>query len=162
MKKILKVLILVCLAWLMIGPVVGQEVTASAGGNFQGSGSRVDWTLGESAIQTFNDGSNIVTAGFHQPELMVTAVPDKSVASAFISVYPNPASDKITINFSNGPLPDATAKLYDSVGQLLSMDELISSESVISVATLPVGEYILNVTINNTENHQFKIIKSNK
>ncbi|MFC2176342.1 hypothetical protein ACFLR1_05175, partial [Bacteroidota bacterium] len=60
---------------VMLAPVVGMsqsispEVIASAGGHFDNGTTQLSWTLGEVAIDTYDNGTNIITQGFHQTQL---------------------------------------------------------------------------------------------
>jgi hypothetical protein len=142
--------------------VLGQKVSSPSGGYYASLNCQVDWTLGEIAIQTYDNGPNILTAGFHQPSLLVMKTPDERISSSIVSVYPNPATDKITISRISDLHSDAKVKIFDAFGRLISFNNLSADESTISLATLPAGIYTLKVIINDTENHQFKIIKTLK
>jgi hypothetical protein len=67
-------------------------VTATAGGYSTGGGSSLSWTIGETFITTLQNGNNVLTQGFQQPELLLT--------TGSISGSPFCAGDEVSIPFS--------------------------------------------------------------
>jgi len=68
----------------------------------------------------------------------------KNVQSKVVSVYPNPAKDRITIsgNISNDNL---SAQLFDVYGRSVKLYSQVSSDMQLNVSGLPKGIYILNL-----------------
>lgn len=84
-----------------------QEVVASAGENLQSNNIQLNFTLGQLVNTTANSSTAIVTQGFHQvfSEIVETlATPDQLID---INVFPNPASNKLTISS-----PETSVKYY--------------------------------------------------
>ena len=102
---------------LRIRPIHYTGSIASSGDHFTGTNAQLSWTIGETMIETFGNGSNQLTQGFHQTNLMVTAVEDLS-ESFQVSVFPNPATDVLNIEWSEISDP-LTLTLYDATGKLL-------------------------------------------
>jgi hypothetical protein len=76
-----------------------------------------------------------------------------------IKIYPNPTTEKITLEISNmETLQTGIFKLYSMSGQLLQERPVYSSTTEISLAGLARGTYILKVQINDTT-EDWKIIK---
>lgn len=68
---------------------------------------------------------------------------------AYLSVYPNPASDKITIKLGSVS-SKAYAEVYNTVGQLVKQAvEINGSEAEVDVSGLSKGIYIVRVTNGN-------------
>lgn len=91
-----------------------QEVVASAGENLQSNNIQLNFTLGQLVNTTASSSSAIVTQGFHQVFSEVVealASPDQFVE---INVFPNPASNKLTISSSETSVKYYT--LYDLNG----------------------------------------------
>jgi hypothetical protein len=65
-----------------------------------------------------------------------------SVESSMLSVYPNPATDVVTIEFAEVPYK---AVLINSLGQVVSEQSSNEVQSVFSVKHLPSGTYFLSV-----------------
>lgn len=79
-----------------------------------------------------------------------------------IRVYPNPASDAVTIE---GDLPPdvekARIKLYDESGRTLRETTYSGKSTQIDVHSLSPGIYFLDCTLKKNDRTTFKIIKSN-
>ena len=77
-----------------------------------------------------------------------TAVPDL-VTNDNIKVYPNPASNKISVQ-----LPDSVVKydmqIINQLGQICMTTEIIGGAADIDVAALPGGIYIMKLTCNGS------------
>ncbi len=162
MKRSSRFIMMVCTSLFLSGPLLAQEVASSAGSTFYIEGYQVAWTLGETAVQTFNDAPFVVTEGFHQPLLLITAVPDEALMQTEISVYPNPTNDKFTISMGEPPQQKTVASLYDGSGKHISSTSLENDKTIISMSSLPAGIYSLTVIVGTTEKQQFKIIKTLK
>jgi len=90
------------------------------------------------------------------PEYLV-----ETIANTEIKIYPNPTTEKITLEFSEsvGVENFRTLRLYSLSGQLLQVQVVHSSTSVISLAGMPAGVYMLKVRINDTV-EDWKVIKN--
>ena len=63
------------------------------------------------------------------------------------SLYPNPASDHITIRTAVG----STIELFASDGTIVATTQTTSAETTISVAQLPAGRYLARITASDGE-----------
>jgi len=63
------------------------------------------------------------------------------------TIYPNPASDKIQINFEND-LKNASFRIYDFTGGLMK-NGIIDSSNSIDISNLPIGMF--NIMIQHEE-----------
>ena len=84
----------------------------------------------------------------------------EKVARVEIKIYPNPTTEKITLEIANMEnLQTGVFKLFSLTGQFLQEQPVHSATTIVSLAGLPTGTYILKVHINDrTEN--WKIIKN--
>lgn len=64
-----------------------------------------------------------------------------------ISIYPNPSSDELHIDFSKAG--DYSLNLYNNLGTLVLMQDITSEEHTINISNLPSGIYQLNLQDNN-------------
>jgi len=85
----------------------------------------------------------------------------EKIAQTEIKIYPNPTTEKITLEFSEsvGFENFRTLRLYSSSGQLLQEQTVHSSTTVISLAGMPAGVYMLKVRVNDTV-EDWKVIKN--
>ncbi|WP_276132475.1 PKD domain-containing protein [Polluticoccus soli] len=72
-----------------------------------------------------------------------------------ISIYPNPVSNKLTINGAAG----ATAELYNVMGSKVYSGKLSADNAEISTAPLPAGSYILQLTTTDGHRKTIKLAK---
>ena len=81
------------------------------------------------------------------------------LAHVEIKIYPNPATEKITLEISQWEtLQTGIFKLYSLTGQLLQERPVHSATTEVSLAGLASGAYILKVQINDRI-EDWKIIK---
>jgi len=84
----------------------------------------------------------------------------ETIAKTEIKIYPNPTTEKITLEISQWDnLLRGIFKLYSLTGQLLQEHTVHSLTTTVSLANLPKGIYILKVNINN-HTEEWKIIKN--
>ncbi|NPA35967.1 MAG: T9SS type A sorting domain-containing protein [Chlorobi bacterium] len=65
-----------------------------------------------------------------------------------IKVYPNPASDYLTIS-TNGEINNAQIEIYSINGKLIKKDKFSSSDNYIDISSLPEGIYLLRIKCDN-------------
>jgi hypothetical protein len=84
----------------------------------------------------------------------------ETIAQTEIKIYPNPTTEKITLEISGWQdLQTGVFKLFSLHGQLLKDYPIHSSTTIISLSELPKGVYILKVIING-KSEDWKIIKN--
>ena len=146
----MKILIFILFSFFFIlsaGAQVKQEVIASAGGyNVNGTLS-ISWTLGEAIIPTFTNGDLVLSHGFQQ-QLVITTVEENLEISVNIKVFPNPASDVVTIQFESPVEDEIVLTIIDSQAKLVKSDMIESTmiEKQINLQDLPAGIYYLRLT----------------
>jgi hypothetical protein len=146
------------LSALLLAPLLGQaqdldqHVTATAGAYSENANGSLSWTMGETVVETVSDGTNTLTQGFHQGNLSVTTLIEKTELSSNLKVYPNPVENILHVE------TDKTGMDYQLLninGQTVSNGKLENMNQEINFSDLPAGIYFLK--INNEKTH--KIIK---
>ena len=140
---------------------LSPEVIATAGDHFSTSSAQLSWTLGEPVSETFyGEGTTILTQGFHQTTLMITALADFS-ADFKVSVYPNPTAEWLNVE-----APDAPAafglELFDVTGKPLQFlpAEPQSERRTVDLSGLTPGMYLLRLRTEDRKTIKtFKIFK---
>lgn len=87
------------------------------------------------------------------------AAPSKrlSTTDAILEVYPNPTTDKITINSALAlDLPEVSIEVRDFTGRLVSKHQGISK---IDISTLETGTYLVQMRIHNILVESRKVVK---
>lgn len=63
-----------------------------------------------------------------------------------LSIYPNPANENITINFTSTS-KNTSVKIYDATGRLIkNIENVKSGESTINISEMENGLYLINIT----------------
>lgn len=155
MKKLHAFLVFVFLT----GILSAQEVVSIAGQTNQITNLEISWTVGEPVIETFSSSSNILTQGFHQSKLIVTAIDAPGVRIPELSVFPNPTSDFLIIHF-DAEIPEFNYSLFDLSGKVIRLKSATETDTRIDVSSLATGTYLLQIDSKTTNQKQsFKIIK---
>jgi hypothetical protein len=139
----------------------GQQVISSAGASANGVGVQLSWTLGEPVIETFAVASAILTQGFHQTKLTVTAIDHPLFPELELSIYPNPVSSSLRLQVSGDQLQNLSYRLYNIEGKILISRKLEASPELINMELYNSGTYLLKVFRDeNTPLHTFKVVKN--
>ena len=159
MKRNFLILVLVFFA----SSAGAQQVIASAGGFNVASDKSISisWTLGETIIPTFTsaDGTLILTHGFQQ-KLIITAVEEYIVDPVSVTVFPNPTSEIVNIEFDTPTDEEITLYLLDAQGKLVKTDKIESATTnkQINMQDLPSGLYYLRLMQGKLVN-VYKVVK---
>ncbi len=146
----------------MITAVVftSAQQVISAGGQTNTAGNiELSWTLGEPVIETVSEGTTVLTQGFHQSKLTVTAIDALSLTEMELKVYPNPTSDFVVVHINNAEVT-ARFALFDFSGKMLSQKPITATDTRLDMLQYASGTYVLKLF--DEEEHpiqSFKIIK---
>jgi len=142
----------------VFGQTIQNSVISSTGGSASAGNVKMDYTLGETVIETFSAGGNTLTQGFHQTNLTLVAVENVELF-AEISIYPNPTSEFVNIDIPvNYKLMEIS--MFDVTGKLLKTKTNASGLVTFDVNDLATGTYYLQVINPQTQQLKtFKLIK---
>jgi hypothetical protein len=159
MKK-LTTSFLVLLFLLLFCEIRAQEVISSAGATYSSANLQLSWTVGEPVVETFSNGSTILTQGFHQSKLVITAIDPIPLAGFEFEVYPNPTSGEVNIKVNKGNISKLRFSLYTSLGEQIRQQNLSNQVERINMELLAPGYYVLKISHDKDVPMQtFKIIK---
>jgi hypothetical protein len=142
---------------------IKQEVIASAGGFNKSADNTlsISWTLGETIIPTFTsqDGTLILTHGFQQ-KLIITAIEENLGDPVKVTIYPNPTSEMINIQFETATDKEISLILLDAQGKLVKTDVIETSviNKTVNLQDLPAGVYYVRLTKGKLVN-VYKVVK---
>ncbi len=144
-----------------------QESINATGGDATGSGGSASYSGGQ-VVYTTNTGTNgSVAQGVQQAfEIsIVTGLEEAKGINLSVSVYPNPATDFLTLKVENFELSTLGFQLYDISGKLIKSKGIESNETSIIMSNLVPATYFLKIiqTLNSTSQQEvktFKVIKS--
>jgi len=150
MKQIL--LILFILPTLVLAQSTSREVVSAGGDEFASANGSLDFTLGETATETFTAGEYSLTQGFQQGNLSVTSIADPAQTGFSVNVYPNPVQNRLTIE---ADVQGAEYRITNMQGKVVKTGKITQTALQIDFSALPNGTYLLQVNEQNTH----KIIK---
>lgn len=143
MKQIISSLFLVVAAHMMSAQHLSPEVVATAGESFSTNSLTLDWTLGEVMTETYS-GTIVLTQGFHQPALQTTSLEDLDSHVGTVTVYPNPTTDRISIQTEKTGVLQAV--LWDMSGRVVLQATTSATNTELDLSELPDGIYLLNLS----------------
>ncbi|MFO7574649.1 MAG: T9SS type A sorting domain-containing protein [Bacteroidales bacterium] len=158
--KIVKSIILICFLFsCWVYNAHAQEVVTTAGGTGTTTAATVTWTIGETITESIVGSNVILTQGFNQGDIIITAVRDAEVNGMIIKVFPNPASDIVNITADTEGADNMKFILLDIFGRKIREGKLVLPESQLPVSELKPGIYFLKVYAGNRETGIYRIIK---
>jgi len=117
---------------------------------------QLSWSIGEIAIATLSAGSNIVTEGFLQPEVVSTSAIEEVTIGNGISCFPNPVHSILYIRQSVDVI--GFVSVYDAIGNRVYDQKF--TDGIIDMSLFRPGIYFINIRRDDgVEEHTFKIIK---
>jgi len=158
----LKLSTLLMFGLLLTIDIQGQEAIPASGSNASGDDGSVSFTVGQ-IFYTSSTGTNgSVAEGVQQPyEIsVIVGIEQARDINLICTIYPNPATDLLTLKVENAADEKLYFQLYDIMGKLLVSKKLIDSKTTISMEDIPPAIYFLKVTDNQKVVKTFKIIKN--
>ena len=160
MKHLDKLLIVFCLIGYA-STIQAQETIPTTGGNATGTGGTASYTIGQVIYTTEIGTSGSVAQGVQQPfEISVVSGIESKGMDLNCSVYPNPATDILTLKVENYNKEKLEYRLIDISGKVLEIKRIVANNTEISVTNLLPATYFLKVSDNGKEVKTFKIIKN--
>lgn len=158
--KFLTVISLCTLPFFGMSQSIAPEVIASAGEHYDNGSVQLSWTLGEVMIDTYDNGNNIVTQGFHQTQLTVTAI-EREIVDIDMNIYPNPTSEFLNIDLGRND-KDINLQLYDMSGKLIHKDVINAYDTryVLPMQSVATGKYLVQMqSVDGKLNTTHQVVK---
>lgn len=120
---------------------------AAAGGFARSQTMTLEWTLGESVVETNSAADRLYTQGFHQPVLHVTEQVVGNDGAQDFMVAPNPVSTHLTVTAKYARETPIQLQLTDVTGRQFTLPYLpATAESMqVDMARFPAGTYVLRI-----------------
>ncbi len=90
---------------------------------------------------------------------LITSVPEQISENIFFSLYPNPASDIVTLNIDNTNNANLTLNIYNVIGTLVKSKILKQNQRQINIGDLSNGTYMFEITSKEWTGKQKLIIE---
>lgn len=146
---------------LLASCVHSQRGPVAGGGDGNGAGGSVSFSLGQVDYMTVSGGGAVVMAGLQQPhELFIILGIDDGEARFDFSVYPNPTAEIVRLDLGGRASKQLRVELSDVHGKVLLRQALCADETTISLADFAQATYFLAVVQGETILQSFKIIKN--
>ena len=149
MKKALLVLSGLCLSSAGIAQRLSPSVVAVSGGTARTQTMTLDWTVGESVVETATTSTRLYTQGFHQPTLQVSEQPNVTDADAGykFTVAPNPVASYLRVDITAPESSPMQLMLTDLRGHQYNFPLLPASttSTQIDMTAYPAGTYLLRI-----------------
>ena len=159
-KTLFQRVIITILTFFPAAGLHAQQDVNTASGNDEGSGGTVSWSLGVVAFSTLTGSSGSLLEGVQQPyEIYIMTGMDDEAQAQKIALFPNPATDIITLKFSEPNLKNFNCQLYDLLGNPLKEVKISSQEVIISLGEISPSSCFLVITENEKPVKIFKIIR---
>ena len=139
--------------------VFGQQNTSpnlvsAAGGSLEGWGLtslKMDFSIGEIIINTGFSDDFIITQGFHQENVYLSTL--KESINIDLTIFPNPTTSSINIDFHDVINAPIKLDIYDASGKQWGITDLIYEQTHnISLEGLAEGIYFLFLENKNFKN----------
>lgn len=123
-----------------------RSILGSAGQQNQVGTQQIEWTIGETISNYFQNGSIVISTGFHQGEVAIIDNIPTPIDNRFsLQIFPNPARDFIKI--VNPPIQLEKLKIFDAAGQLVWKSSV--AKDIIQISQLSTGTYSLQAITNS-------------
>ena len=135
----MKKFIIIILAITAMAQTYAQSTLSASADYKETPTMSLSWTIGEPVTETVSDGTNMLTQGFHQSKLTVTAIKTQTANEVFY-LYPNPTQELINIS---GISMGSKFVIYDISGKVVS-NGILQTNSI-NLSSLNAGIYIVEM-----------------
>lgn len=139
-----------------------QESIPASGGNATGTEGSVSYSVGQTFYSWISGTNGSIIEGVQVPyEIsIIDGLKEALDINLICIVFPNPATDLLTLRIEHHIWKNLSYKLFDINGKVLENMEINSTESSITMIQFAAGTYFLKVYDNRKEIKTFKIIKN--
>lgn len=139
-----------------------QSTPVASGGDAIGAGGTSNFSIGQVIYLTAVGAGGTSYQGVQIPYEITTLGSDNfPEISLKMIVYPNPTTSILNLKIENYGFQELSYRLFDIRGKLIYNQKIIKSNTSISLESLYMGTYILEVTKQNKIIKSFKVIKNN-
>ena len=136
-----------------------QSAIVPIGGDMEGSGVTVSYTIGQIAVQSYGEGSTRISEGVQQPyEIQTIGIDNYPGVILNAMVYPNPTLGNVQLTMNNVQF-EGEVKVFDTNGKLLFAKKIEGITTEIPMSDLATGTYFVNVVSEKQILKTFKVVK---
>jgi hypothetical protein len=154
-------LILTIVLATAINYCIAQNSVNTGGGNTNGTGGSVSYSIGQVFTQSVADTSGKVNQGVQQPiEIFInTGIDNKTIQLVNANVFPNPTQHFLILEINEKNLNTFSFILQDLAGKVIETKTITSDKTELQVAHLKSATYLVNILKGETILKSFKVVK---
>jgi len=158
MKTAITFLLLITIR-IVTAQSIDKQVISSGGETVSNANHSLTFTIGEPVIGKV-ENDIIINQGFLASVASgSTLTVDEQLLSTAIKVYPNPVTEKLSIDL-NDVSGETKVVIYNGTGQLIKTEKLSTQNNNINLSHLQNGLYLVNLHFSDYDTIKtFKIIK---
>jgi len=136
-----------------------QSDIVPMGGDIEGNGVTVSYTIGQIAVQSYGEGTTRIFEGVQQPyEIQTIGIDNYPGITLNAMVYPNPTLGNVQLTMNNVQF-EGEVKVFDINGKYLFLKKIEGETTMIPLAELATGTYFVNVLNGTQVLKTFKVVK---
>lgn len=136
-----------------------QSAIVPMGGDIEGSGITISYTIGQIAVQSYGEGSTSISEGVQQPyEIQTIGIDNYPGITLNAMVYPNPTLGNVQLTMNNVQF-EGEVRVFDLNGKFLFSKKIEGETTVIPMSDLATGTYFVNVLNGTQVLKTFKVVK---
>jgi len=135
---------------LLCAQKLSPSVTSTAGNFYQNPALSISQTVGELCLTKTYFNNLILTQGFQQPEIIISAIQNSGDEMQELSVYPNPSDTYIHVITHFNDFDDCIMDISDVHGRIIDHQILNNSIQSVKQITINTSEWnsgLYNLTI---------------
>lgn len=127
--------------------LLAQSCIITCGGNTSSSGGSISYSVGQISYQTFTKINGSIAYGIQYPYeiLVIDGTEDAKEITLTASVYPNPATNYLKLEFKKNDFLNLSYQIYDSKCMLLQNDEISGNQTSIDLINFVPGTYYIKI-----------------
>ncbi len=162
MKKLFSAISLIMLAVMSLS---AQSALVGTGGEANGSGGSVSYSVGQIAVQSNSEGSTSISEGVQQPyEIQTIGIDNYPGITLNAVVYPNPTQGNLQLAISNEALGVTNeqwgVKVFDASGKFLFSKQIDGENTQLDLSPYATGTYYIKVCNGTDVMKTFKVVKT--
>lgn len=159
-QRVTHIVVVLFIVNLFSTQMAAQQVISCAGNIGKSNAAQISYTIGETVTNTIVGSETILTQGFHQGIIHLTAIESIELSTIEVSIFPNPATDIVHLMILNNEQGNYTCSIFDLSGRLLISKDFTDNETDISLGFLIPSTYFIKVYDKKRELKTFKIVKT--
>jgi len=159
-NNVVPLIVLMVMSTMSFSQQLSPNLVSSQSGFDRSDQLILEWTLGETIIETIASKNTMYSQGFHQPIIEVDSY--LILNDNDLMIFPNPVKNYLNIRMLSNIDSHFDFKIYDSYGRSIkhSLEGFLIDNTVqLDVNDLPSGIYFLRISNTEGDLKSYKFIK---